>query len=101
MLVFGEMALILTLLFGTPIRKLVIMGLDRLKQGRGPLVAKTVAGTMVVLCSSTVCLIINIHKRSTETGLLNPTDEVLLAQRQLEASLLGTEPHDTRSTKGL
>ncbi|XP_059444888.1 uncharacterized protein LOC132176641 [Corylus avellana] len=88
-LVLAEMALILTLLFGTPLRKLVMMGLDRSKQGRGPLVAKTVAATMMVLFSSTVYSVVKIQKRSTEAGMINPTDEVLLAHRRLEASLVG------------
>ena len=34
--ILAEMALILTLLFRTPLRKLVIMALDRVKRGRGP-----------------------------------------------------------------
>ncbi|GLT55260.1 hypothetical protein SLA2020_283990 [Shorea laevis] len=88
-LVLAEMGLILTLLFGSPLRKLVMMGLDRSKQGRGPLVAKTVAGTMIVLFSSTVYSVIKIQKRSTEAGMINPTDEVLMAHRHLEASLVG------------
>ncbi|CAI0460374.1 unnamed protein product [Linum tenue] len=33
--IFAEMALILALLFKTPLRKLVIMALDRVKRGRG------------------------------------------------------------------
>lgn len=94
-LVLAEMGLILTLLFGSPLRKLVMMGLDRSKQGRGPLVAKTVAGTMIVLFSSTVYSVIKIQKRSSEAGMINPTDEVLMAHRHLEASLVGTKPHNT------
>ncbi|XP_062170771.1 uncharacterized protein LOC133876497 [Alnus glutinosa] len=88
-LVLAEMAVILILMFRTPVRKLVIMGLERSKQGRGPLVAKTVAGTMMVLFSSTVYSVMKIRKRSTEAGMLNPTDEVLMARRHLEASLVG------------
>jgi B-cell receptor-associated protein 31 len=94
-LVLAEMALILTLLFGTPLRKLVMMGLDRSKQGRAPLVAKTVAATMMVVFSSTVYSVVKIQKRSTEAGMINPTDEVLLAHRRLEASLVGTKPRYT------
>uniref|UniRef100_F6H7H5 Endoplasmic reticulum transmembrane protein n=1 Tax=Vitis vinifera TaxID=29760 RepID=F6H7H5_VITVI len=33
--IFAEMAMIMVLLFKTPLRKLVIMGLDRVKRGRG------------------------------------------------------------------
>jgi B-cell receptor-associated protein 31 len=94
-LVLAEMAVILTLMFRTPVRKLVMMGLERSKQGRGPLVAKTVAGTMMVLFSSTVYSVMKIRKRSTEAGMLNPTDEVLMARRHLEASLVGTKPLNT------
>ncbi|MED6216157.1 hypothetical protein PIB30_005039 [Stylosanthes scabra] len=89
-LVFIEMAFILILSFANPIRKLVIKGLDLLKQGRGPLVTKTVATTMLVVFGSTIYTITKIQKRSSESGgLLNPTDEVLMAQRLLEASLMG------------
>ncbi|MED6134713.1 hypothetical protein PIB30_039634 [Stylosanthes scabra] len=89
-LVFIEMALILILSFANPIRKLVIKGLDLLKQGRGPLVTKTVATTMLVVFGSTIYTITKIQKRSSESGaLVNPTDEVLMAQRLLEASLMG------------
>jgi B-cell receptor-associated protein 31 len=91
-LVLAEMAVILTLLFRTPVRKLVMKGLERSKQGRGLLVAKTVTGTMIMLFSSTVHSVMKIQKRrSTETGMLNPTDEVLMARRHLEASLVGTK----------
>lgn len=47
--IFSEMALILVLLFKTPLRKLVIMSLDRVKRGRGTVVIKTAAGTVFVL----------------------------------------------------
>ena len=89
MLVLVEIALILTLLFRTPLRPLVIMGLDRSKQGRGPLVAKSVAGTMVVVFGSAIYSAMEIRKRVKDTGMMNPTDEVLQAHRQLEASLIG------------
>uniref|UniRef100_A0A2N9GBP4 Uncharacterized protein n=1 Tax=Fagus sylvatica TaxID=28930 RepID=A0A2N9GBP4_FAGSY len=73
----------------TPLRPLVIMGLDRSKQGRGPLVAKSVAGTMVVVFGSAIYSAMEIRKRVKDTGMMNPTDEVLQAHRQLEASLIG------------
>ncbi|KAL1307473.1 hypothetical protein HN51_049396 [Arachis hypogaea] len=89
-LVMIEMAFILILSFANPIRKLVIKGLDLLKQGRGPLVTKTVATTMFVVFGSTIYTITKIQKRSSESGgLINPTDEVLMAHRLLEASLMG------------
>ncbi|ONI13361.1 hypothetical protein PRUPE_4G217500 [Prunus persica] len=88
-LVLAEMALILSLLFRTPLRTLVIVGLDRSKQGRGPLVAKSVGGTVLVFFSSTLYGVFSVQKRLTEAGFVNPTDEVLMAHRLLEASLIG------------
>uniref|UniRef100_A0A7N2R1F0 Endoplasmic reticulum transmembrane protein n=1 Tax=Quercus lobata TaxID=97700 RepID=A0A7N2R1F0_QUELO len=57
------MALILTLLFKTPLRKLVIITLDRLKRGRGPIMVKTIAATVLVVLTSTVYSIIKIQNR--------------------------------------
>ncbi|XP_004295837.1 PREDICTED: uncharacterized protein LOC101305253 [Fragaria vesca subsp. vesca] len=89
-IVFAEMVLILSLLFRSPLRQLVIMGLDCSKQGRGPLVAKSVGGTILVFFISTIYSVFNVHKkRSTEAGFINPTNEVLMAHRILEASLTG------------
>ena len=88
-IVLAEMALIMTLLFWTPLRKLVIMGLDRLKQGRGPLVTKSVGGTLVVVFGSSIYSLMKIQKRSTDSGIVNPTDQVLMAYRHLEACLIG------------
>lgn len=88
-LVLTEMALILVLLFRTPFRKLIISGLDRLKQGRGPLVVKTVAATMLVLFASTLYNAAEIRRRTAEAGFLSQTDEVLMAHRLLEASMIG------------
>lgn len=88
-LVFVEMALILALLFRTPMRNLLIIGIDQLKRGRGPLVAKTVAATLLVVFSAILYSVMEIRKREMEAGVLNSTDEVLMAQRLLEASLMG------------
>lgn len=88
-LVFIEMGLILALVFGTPIRGLLIKALDLVKQGRGTIVAKTVAGTVSVVFISSLFSVIKIQKRSMETGSVNPTEEVLLAYHLLEASLMG------------
>lgn len=87
MLMFGEMAGILLLLFRTPLRKLLIMGLDRVKRGRAPLVVKSVAATVFVMMMYTVYTIREIQSRPMEA--LNPTDHVLLANYMLEASLMG------------
>lgn len=87
--IVAQMALILTLLFRTPLRKLVIITLDRLKRGRGPIMVKTIAATVVVVLTSSVYSIIKIQHRTIEGGVANPTDEVLLSKHMLEASLMG------------
>ncbi|KAK4259028.1 hypothetical protein QN277_005405 [Acacia crassicarpa] len=89
LVIFLEMALIMVLLFKTPLRKLVIMGLDRLKRGRGPLMVKSVAGTIIVVLLSTVYSMVKIQKRGIENGAANPTDQVLMARHFLEATLMG------------
>lgn len=82
--------MIALLLFKTPLRKLVIMGLDRLKRGRGPLVVKTVAGTILVVLLSSVYSMVNIQKHEIEDGgAINPTDQVLMAKHLLETTLMG------------
>ncbi|XP_052183901.1 uncharacterized protein LOC127795952 [Diospyros lotus] len=88
-LIFAEMALIVIFVFKTPLRKLVIMGLDRVKRGRGPIIVKTVSGTLFVVMMSSVYSIVKIQKRWIEDGDLNPTDQVLMSRLLLEASLMG------------
>ncbi|XP_021288535.1 uncharacterized protein LOC110419760 isoform X3 [Herrania umbratica] len=87
-LVSAEMALVLVLLFSSPLRKLVIKVLDKIKEGRGPVISKTVAGTLFVVFISISYNAMQIQKRALEGGVINPTDEVLLANRILEASLM-------------
>uniref|UniRef100_A0A2P2IWW7 Endoplasmic reticulum transmembrane protein n=2 Tax=Rhizophora mucronata TaxID=61149 RepID=A0A2P2IWW7_RHIMU len=88
--IFSEMALILVLLFKTPLRKLVIMGVDRVKRGRGPLMVKTVAGTVFVVLMSSGYSMMKIQKRwINEEGAINPADHVLMAKHLLEATLMG------------
>ncbi|CAN1811246.1 hypothetical protein LINPERHAP1_LOCUS26168 [Linum perenne] len=87
---FSQMAFIIVLLFRSPLRKLAIMGLDRLKRGRGPIVVTTVAGTVMLVLMSTVYTIGNIQKRWIEEGgIVNPTEQVLMATHLLEATLMG------------
>jgi len=62
--------------------------LDRVKRGRGPIVVKTVAGTMFVVMLSSVYNLMSFRKRWID-GDLNPTDQVLASQHMLEASLMG------------
>lgn len=87
--IFSEMALIMTLLFKTPLRKLVIMSLDRVKRGRGPITVKTVGGTIFVVLMSSVYSMVKIQQRTLEAGAVNPTDQVLMSKHMLEASLMG------------
>ncbi|VFQ93786.1 unnamed protein product [Cuscuta campestris] len=84
---FGEMTVILLLLFKTPLRKLLIAAIDRAKRGRGPLVVKSVGATVLVLLIYTVYSIRDIQSRPLEN--LNPTEQVLLAYQVLQASLMG------------
>ncbi|KAF7831346.1 putative B-cell receptor-associated protein 29/31 [Senna tora] len=88
-LVVAEMAFVVTLSFASPIRRAAVKGLDLLKQGKGPLVTKTVAATLLVVFGSTIYTLTNLQKRVRDTGIVNATDEVLMLQRFLEASLMG------------
>ncbi|KAK9268193.1 hypothetical protein L1049_010636 [Liquidambar formosana] len=88
--IFSEMVLIMILLFKTPLRKLVVVGLDRVKRGRGPIVVKTVAGTFCVVLISSVYSMMKIQKRWIEDAVVNPTDQVLMAKHLLEATLMGS-----------
>ncbi|GKV15974.1 hypothetical protein SLEP1_g26694 [Rubroshorea leprosula] len=87
--IFSEAAMIMVLVFKTPFRKLVIMGLDLLKRGRGPVVVKTVAATVFVVMMSSIFSMIKIQKRWIDDGAANPTDQVLMAKHLLEATLMG------------
>lgn len=85
----AEALLILLLLFKTPLRKLAILGLDRVKRGHGPVVVKTVAGTACVVLGSGVYSMVKIRRRGIEDGAANPTDQVLMAKHLLECTLMG------------
>ncbi|XWS15556.1 hypothetical protein CRYUN_Cryun34aG0010400 [Craigia yunnanensis] len=89
MVIFSEMVVIGILSFKTPLRKLVIMVLDRVKRGRGPVIVKTVAGTVSVVMMSSVYSMMKIQKRWIDDGSANPTDQVLMAKHLLEATLMG------------
>ncbi|KAJ0102138.1 hypothetical protein Patl1_04151 [Pistacia atlantica] len=88
-IVLTEMSLILILLFRNPLRNLLVMALDLLKQGTGPLIARTVGATVVVVFTSTLFTAMEIQKRSKDGGVINPTDEVLMANLLLQSSLMG------------
>ena len=89
LVIFSEMAAIVVLSFKTPFRKLVLMGLDRVKRGRGPVMVKTVAGTVSVVMMSSVFSMMKIQKRWIDDGAANPTDQILMAKHLLEATLMG------------
>ncbi|GAB4825176.1 hypothetical protein Ancab_008051 [Ancistrocladus abbreviatus] len=87
--IFAEMFVILLLVFKTPVRKLVTMTLDRLKRGKGPIVLKTVAGTVLVVFTSTVYNIVDVMNREVEPGAINPTEQVIMSGQILIATLMG------------
>lgn len=63
------------------------MTLDRVKRGRGPLVVKSVAATVLVMMTYSVYTIQELNSRPVES--INPTDQVLLAYQVLDTSLMG------------
>ncbi|KAF3630448.1 putative phosphatidylinositol/phosphatidylcholine transfer protein SFH3-like [Capsicum annuum] len=88
-LVFLKVVVILTLIFKTPLRKPILMALDRSKQGRGPVIFKSTGGTLFVVLVSILFNVTLLQNRATDSGTVNPTDQVLFATQLLEASLLG------------
>ncbi|ESQ35646.1 hypothetical protein EUTSA_v10008726mg [Eutrema salsugineum] len=87
--VLSEVAVIMALSFKTPIRKLLIMSLDRAKRGRGPVVIQTISATVCVVLVASVYSMMKIQKRGIEDGAMNPTDEVIMAKHLLESTLMG------------
>ncbi|XP_071726053.1 uncharacterized protein [Rutidosis leptorrhynchoides] len=84
---FIEMIMILLLLFKTPLRKLLILGLDRAKRGTAPLIVKSVGATVFVIMMYNVYSVTEIQRRPAD--IINPTDQIILAYHMLEASLMG------------
>ncbi|CAA7397686.1 unnamed protein product [Spirodela intermedia] len=87
-----EAGVVVLLLIKTPLRKLVLLSLDHLKRGRGPVAVRTVAATLFVVLVSSLHGIVKIQRRAAgEDGFvgLNPTDQVLWSRHLLEASLMG------------
>ncbi|KAI3496935.1 hypothetical protein L1887_39313 [Cichorium endivia] len=84
-----EMVVIIFLLFHSPIRNLVMMALDRLKQGRGLVASRTVTTILSVVFVFNLYGIYKTQKHMMEVGVTNPTDRVLLSNHILEASLMG------------
>nr|CAB3474238.1 unnamed protein product [Digitaria exilis] len=91
----AEAAVAATLLFKTPLRKLTVLALDSLKRGRGPVMVRTVAATVLVVLASSLHSMSQIrgHADGELDGAgvvgLTPTDQVLIARHMLEASLMG------------
>lgn len=88
-LLAAEAALVFVLLFRTPARRLALLAVDGAKRGRGPVMARTVAATMLVVLGSSGFSIAKIRHRAGELGQLTPTDQVLASRYLLEASLMG------------
>jgi B-cell receptor-associated protein 31 len=88
-LVFAEVVVILTLLFRTPLRNPLVMLLDKMKQGRVPVIVQTVGATLFMILISILYNVAKIQKRSTDSGTISSTEEVLLINHLLEACLLG------------
>lgn len=93
LLLVAEASVAAALLFKTPLRKLAVLGLDRLKRGRRAAVAvKTVAGVVLALLASTLYSMVEISGRAGDSDSvvgLSPTDQVLFSRHLLEASLMG------------
>lgn len=94
-LLAAEAGMAAALLFRTPLRKLAMLALDTLKRGRGPVMVRTVAATVLVVLASSIHGIAKIRGHASGdidgagAGVLTPTDQVLLARHLLEASLMG------------
>ncbi|KAK1298260.1 hypothetical protein QJS10_CPB14g00530 [Acorus calamus] len=88
----AEALVVFALLVKSPLRKLTIMGLDRAKRGRAPVIVQTVAVTVLVVLSSSVYSMVKIMNRSGDPeagGVATPTDQVLMSRHLLESTLMG------------
>jgi len=88
-LLTAELGLLLFIIIKCPLWKHVILALDQIKRGRGPLVIKTFVATISVVLASNLHSMHKIQERSLETRLLNPTDQVLFTKHLLEVSFIG------------
>ncbi|KAJ8423002.1 hypothetical protein Cgig2_020925 [Carnegiea gigantea] len=89
--IFVEAVVVMLLLFSTPLRRLLLSALNQVKRGRGPIIVKTISGTIFAVLLSSVYNSIMIKRRgkSDEAADLSPTDQVLFAKHLLESSLMG------------
>ncbi|KAJ1278137.1 hypothetical protein BS78_04G056300 [Paspalum vaginatum] len=92
-LLAAEASVAAALLFKTPLRRLTVLGLDRLKRGRrAPVAVKTVAAVVLALLSSTLYIMVEISGRASDSdsvGGLTATDQLLFSRLLLEAFLMG------------
>ncbi|XP_040932133.1 uncharacterized protein [Gossypium hirsutum] len=87
MLVLAETALVLGLVFSSPLRELVMMILDIITVGKANLILKTVAATLLLVFTSMLYDVIEIKKCWSEGAVPNPADEILMAKQVLKASM--------------
>lgn len=89
--IFVEAVVVMLLLFSTPLRRLLLSALNQVKRGRGPIIVKTISGTIFAVLFSSVYNSVMIKRRgkSDEAADLSPTDQVLFAKHLLESSLMG------------
>jgi len=88
--IFFEMLMIMSFLFKIRLRKLVIMCLNTAKRGRGSVIVKIITAILVMMFASSLYSIYEIRSRYVESvTIIDPTDQVLLYNHVLQASLLG------------
>ncbi|MBA0882074.1 hypothetical protein Goshw_028328 [Gossypium schwendimanii] len=85
MLVLAETALVLGLIFSSPLRELVMRILDIITVGKANLILKTVAATLLLVFTSMLYDVIEIKKCWSEGAVPNPADEILMAKQVLKA----------------
>lgn len=88
-LIIIKIALTLSLVFETPLKTLAITALDRLKQGRSRTISRTLKGILLAAFVSTIYPIMKAYYGSVGVDSVNPVDEVLVANKMLQASLMG------------
>ncbi|KAK1298524.1 hypothetical protein QJS10_CPB14g00544 [Acorus calamus] len=73
----AEALVVFALLVRSPLRKLAIIGLDRAKRGRGPIIVQTVTVTILIVLSSSVFSMVKIMNRSSDPeGGVSPHPQI-------------------------
>ncbi|XP_077228116.1 uncharacterized protein LOC143861105 [Tasmannia lanceolata] len=85
----AEVAVVFLLMIKTPLRKVMIMGLDLINRGNGPLIVKTISAIIFVVLVSSLYSIFKIKNRILDLHKISPTDQILMGKNLLEASLMG------------